>query len=109
MAKQTKKREYSFGTLSLIEQKDGELRLAVDIEEVEGTSEDLMHKIRAIMCGLSYMYNREGPSIESIGAAYLEGMQTGIEVMQDKIDKASGGGSNSGGEGGLRMGFTAKL
>jgi hypothetical protein len=103
----TKKREYSFGTLSLIETASGELRLAVDVEQVETTSEEIMHRIRSLMSGLAYMYNRNGDTIEGLGEAYIEGMETGIHAMQAKIDKDKGG-SNSG-DGGPTMGFRANL
>jgi hypothetical protein len=98
------KKSPSFGTLSFIETRDGDLRMAVDIEQNEGTSEDLMFRIRSTLCGLSYLYNKNGEHVEAMGEAYIEGLETGIESMKKKDTPSGSSGPN---EHGATMGFRA--
>jgi hypothetical protein len=105
MTEKTKKFKGSFGTIAFIETPNGDLRLNVDVFQGKHTTEEMMHRIRAIVCGIKHVYNRNTSEIESLGDAYMDGLETGISAMQDKKKKPE----PESGDGGPKIGFNAKL
>lgn len=99
-----KKFKGSFGTIAFIETPDGSLKLNVDVFQGKHTSEEMMSRIRAIVCGMKYLYSHNDDEVEALGAAYMDGLETGIGVMQQKPKKPSGEGGS-----GPKIGFSADL
>lgn len=99
-----KKFKGSFGTIAFIETPNGDLRLNVDVFQGKHTTEEMMQRIRAIVCGMKHVYSKNVDEIESLGGAYMDGLETGIGVMQQKKPKTPPDGDD-----GPKMGFHAKI
>lgn len=83
----------SSGSLSLIEDLNGGIRLEVELDEIEGTSMDVINRIRAGIAGMNYIFETDGITIENIGKAYIIGMEEGFKRgrRENKDDKKKTG------------------
>lgn len=85
-----KKPPLSYGSLTLIETRSGDLRIEIDIGQAERTSEQLMDRLRATLCGLQYVLNKNESEIHSLGEAYLEGLENGVASSRPKPSSQTG-------------------
>jgi hypothetical protein len=72
----------SVGTLALVETKTGLLRIHLDFSLQEGTDPMIARRLQASVAGLSYIYERDTANVESIGIAYLDGIEEGIKQIK---------------------------
>lgn len=97
MAKKlVKERRQSYGTLNLVEQSDGSLAPQFDITETDGVDPRLVTRIKYALAGLAYKYQRESDDIETIGKAFIEGIELGIDMSDSDEDEP-------------KIGFNAKI
>lgn len=68
----------TFGIVSITENRDGTIKVNVDIEPQETSSEETINKIKSIVAGMAYYYERNEEVVEAVGSAYLEGMEVGL-------------------------------
>jgi len=100
-----KKFKGSFGTIAFIEMPNGGIRLNVDVFQGKHTTEEMMHRIRAIVCGIKHIYSNGEEDVAQLGEAYLDGLETGIMSMQQKKKPTPEGGEGNG----SKIGFHAAL
>jgi len=83
-------RERAFGTIALVEDKEGKLQMHCDIMETDGASPEIMARIRAAVAGLAFLYEHDADDIDKLGGAYLSGLETGITLTQNMHKKKDG-------------------
>lgn len=81
MATRTKPvKNSSYGIIKLVATDDGEYRLEVNIEQSDNANEQVMDRIRATICGLQYLLNKNEEMVHNLGEAFIDGMETGIRA-----------------------------
>ena len=94
--------DLSYGLFKIIETEDGDLRLVVDIHAADKTPEALLDRLRATLCGMQYVLNKNEEEVLHLGEAYIEGLETGLRAARgsEKISPE---------EAVAKMGFHANL
>lgn len=95
-------RERAFGTIALIEDKNGKLEMRCDIIETDGVPDSVMDRIKAAVAGLAYMYETQTEEVDRLGGAYLNGLETGITITKQMQKTAAKDGEP-------KAGFHAKI
>lgn len=102
VVKRKPKKDPAFGTVAFIEH-EGSLRLNCDVCEVDGTAEEIIMRIRAAVTGMAYMWEHNEDEIVETGKAFIQGMETGIEMANKAMKKKPKDDSGPG-----NIGFRAK-
>lgn len=92
----------SFGVITVIE--DGnDIKLAVEVDSNDTSPEDIIERIKAVISGMLYVYDKDRSAVEALGQAYLDGVETGIRNSHPPVPVDGSPPT----EEGLSMGFTS--